>query len=52
MNWKFEAGNVLNFFLILGDFEARCSYKIVLIKKGMCIPWAPNYILQKTPKNT
>ena len=33
MNWQFEAGNVLKFFLILGDFEARCSYKIVLIKK-------------------
>ena len=29
----FEAEFVLNLFLIFGDFEARCSYKIVLIKK-------------------
>ena len=30
---EFEAETVLNLFLILGKFEARCSYKIVLIKK-------------------
>ncbi len=28
-----EAGIVLSLFLIFGDFEPRCSYKIVLIKK-------------------
>ena len=33
MNWQFEAEIVLNLFLIFRDFEARCSYKIVLIKK-------------------
>ena len=27
-----EAGLVLSMFLIFGDFEPRCSYKIVLIK--------------------
>ena len=30
---QFEAELVLNLFLFLGNFEARCSYKIVLIKK-------------------
>ena len=28
-----EAGIVLSLFLIFTDFEPRCSYKIVLIKK-------------------
>ena len=28
-----EAGIVLSLFLIFGDFEPRCSYKTVLIKK-------------------
>ena len=28
-----EAGIVLSLFLIFNDFEPRCSYKIVLIKK-------------------
>ena len=28
---------VLSLFLIFSDFEPRCSYKIVLIKK-VCIP--------------
>ena len=27
------AGIVLSLFLIFGDFEPRCSYEIVLIKK-------------------
>ena len=30
MNWQFEAGNVLNFFLILGDFEAHVLIKLFL----------------------
>ena len=29
-----EAGILLSFFLIFGDFEPRCSYKIALIKKS------------------
>ena len=29
---QFEAELVLNLFLFLGNFEARCSYKIVLIQ--------------------
>ena len=32
-----EAGIVLRLFLIFRDFEPRCSYKIVLIKKKECI---------------
>ena len=28
-----DAGIVLSLFLIFGNFEPRCSYKIVLIKK-------------------
>ena len=30
MNWQFEAENVLNFFLILGDFEAHVLIKLFL----------------------
>ena len=30
---NFEAGIVLNLILIFELFEARCSYKIVLVKK-------------------
>ena len=30
----YEAGIVLSLFLIFADFEPRCSYKIVLIKKS------------------
>ena len=30
---EIEAGIVLSLFLIFSDFEPRCSYKIVLIKK-------------------
>ena len=33
-----EAGFVLSLFLIFGDFEPRCSYKIVLIKKKSVEP--------------
>ena len=32
----FEAEIVLNLFLNLGHFEARVSYKIVLIKRKEC----------------
>ena len=28
-----ETGTVLSLFLIFGDFEPQCAYKIVLIKK-------------------
>ena len=35
MNWQFEAEIVLNLLLIFRDVEARCSYKIVLIKKSV-----------------
>ena len=35
-----EAGIVLSLFLIFGDFEPRCYYKIVLIKK-VHLPSAP-----------
>ena len=31
-----EAELVLNLFLKFGIFEARCSYKIVLIKEKAC----------------
>ena len=30
-----EAGIVLSLFLIFGDFEPRCPYKIVLITKSI-----------------
>ena len=33
---NFEAGIVLNLILIFELFEARCSYKIVLIKRKEC----------------
>ena len=33
MNWQFGAENVLNFFLILGDFEAHVLTKLFLYKK-------------------
>ena len=33
---NFEAGIVLRLFLIFGDFDPRCSHKIVLIKKECC----------------
>ena len=33
----YEARLVLNLFLSFGVFEARCSYKIVLIKKSVVI---------------
>ena len=32
---QFDAELVLSFFLIFGNFEARCSFKIALIKKCM-----------------
>ena len=45
----FEAGFLLNFFLIFGDFRARCSYKIVLIKNKKCIsPHPTNDLETKT----
>ena len=31
-----EAGNVLNLFLFLANFQPQCSYKIVLIKRKEC----------------
>ena len=33
---NFEAGIVLNLILIYEHFEARCSYRIVLINENEC----------------
>ena len=37
------AGIVLSLFLIFGDFEPRCSYEIVLMKKQCVINFHDSY---------